>query len=128
MNKRESLKLIDKAYYNIKSILESVSSGQYHKEYYNLIQQEEKNHRRFKPEHIKSGLTICEAVKLFYVQGIIQSLQGKNNFTVKDYLNIRKSIFFGKSLTENYKEELIDILKDVNFEEINKIDYAELMK
>jgi len=48
--------------------------------------------------------------------------------SLKEYLSIRQSIFFAHSLVLNYREELTKALEGVNWEDILKIDYAELMK
>ena len=128
MEKKQALKLINDVYFKIKNVLECVHYGGYHKKYYNLIQQEEKEHRKFCPNGITCGLTTSEAVKLFYVQTIFEYLFNNRKLLVSDYLSIRKSHFFACSLVENYKEELNKALQGVNIEEINKIDYAELMK
>jgi len=129
MDKKQSLKLINEVYGRIKEVLESVHWGGYHKQYYNLNLKEEAEHRRFCPDGVTCGLTKIEAVKLFYVQEIVEALF-KPSFvpTLKDYLSIRQSIFFAHSLALNYREELTKALEGVNWEDILKIEYAELMK
>jgi hypothetical protein len=128
MEKREALKLIQENYWKIKEVLECVAWGNYHKEYYNLIQAEEKDHRRFCPEGVTCGLTQGEAVKLFYVQTIFEYLYTDRKLSARDYLSVRKSHFFACSLVENYREELNKALQGVNFALVNSVDYAELMK
>jgi L-ribulose-5-phosphate 3-epimerase UlaE len=128
MNKKESFKLLDNAYFKIKDILESIRWG-YHNEYYQLHNAEEKAHRRFCPEHIKPGLTQAEAVKLFYVLNIVQAIFVPSIIcNIKSYLHLRKSIFMAYSLVANYHKELSEALKDIPWQDILKIDYAELMK
>jgi hypothetical protein len=129
MDKKQSLKLINEAYYKIKDVLESVHFGSYHRDYYALNLKEESEHRRFCPAGVTCGLTRVEAVKLFYVQEIVEALF-KPSFvpSLKDYLSVRQSIFFAHSLALNYREELVKALEGVNWEDIVKVDYAELMK
>jgi hypothetical protein len=57
-------------------------------------------------------LTKIEAVKLFYVQEIVEALF-KPSFvpTLKEYLSVRQSIFFAHSLALNYREELLKALE-----------------
>ena len=124
MDKRESLKVIQEAYFKIQSVLES---GRYEKEYYNLIRGEEKDHRRFCPDNVSCGLTIGEAVKIFYVQTIFDYLFNGRKLSTKDFLHVRKSHFFACSLVENYKEELNKALQGVDVERVNLVDYARLM-
>lgn len=129
MDKKQSFKLINEAYWKIKDVLEVVHFGGYHRLYYALNLKEESDHRRFCPEGITCGLTKVEAVKLFYVQEIVEALF-KPSFipAIKDYLSIRQSIFMAHSLVANYREELSKALQGIDFESILKIDYAELMK
>jgi len=128
MEKREALKIIQENYFKIKDVLECVAWGNYHKEYYNLIQSEEKDHRKLCPQGVICGLTQAEAIKLFYVQTIFNYLFTNRKLSVRDYLSIRKSHFFACSLVENYKEELLKCLQGVDYNLVNSIDYAELMK
>jgi hypothetical protein len=129
MDKKQSLKLINEAYWKIKDVLESVHFGSYHSQYYALNLKEESEHRRFCPDGVTCGLTKVEAVKLFYVQEIVEALF-KPSFvpSLKDYLSVRQSIFFAHSLALNYREELTRALAVVNWEDILKINYAELME
>jgi len=128
MEKREALKIIQANYEKIKKVLERIHWGGYHKEYYNLIKDEEKSHRKFCPEGISCGLTQAEAVKLFYVETIFEYLSNNRKLSVKDFLSVRKSHFFACSLVENYHIELLEALKDTDFNIVDCIDYAELMK
>jgi len=128
MKKREALKLIQANYWKIKDVLESVAWGNYHKEYFGIIQAEEKAHRRLCPEGITCGLTQAEAVKIFYVQTVFEYLFTERKLSARDYLSVRKSHFFACSLVENYKEELNKALQGVDVQSVNSVDYAELMK
>jgi hypothetical protein len=130
MNKKEIFKLLNEAYWKIKNVLECVGHGSYHSQYYALNLKEEKEHRQFYPwGYLPCGLTTGEAVKLFYVQEIVEALFMPSFIpTVKDYLSIRQSIFFAHSLAVNYKEELSKALQGINWLDIIEIDYAELMK
>jgi len=128
MEKKEALKLIQANYWKIKEVLECVAWGNYHKEYYNLIQQEEKDHRRYCPDGVTCGLTVGEAVKLFYVQTIFEYFFSNKTLLVKEYLHVRKSHFLACAIAENYGKELFQALKGVNWQEVKQIDYAELMK
>jgi hypothetical protein len=129
MDKKESFKLLNEAYWKIKDVLECVGHGCYHNQYYALNLKEEKEHRGFCPDGVTCGLTIGEAVKLFYVKEVIEALfKPSYTPTVKDYLSVRQSIFFAHSLAVNYKEELLKALQGINWQSIIDIDYAELMK
>lgn len=121
-------RIIDNAYYKIDYVLSKINWVGIGKELFDLIKSEEVQHRKFCPDGIKITLPVVYAVKLFYVQGIIQGLSGKLNYTIKDYLSIRKSVLVCQCITENYNKELFEALEFVNFQEILDLDYAELMK
>jgi hypothetical protein len=128
MDKKQALKIIQSNYEKIKEVLTCVHRGGYHKEYYNLIQDEEKSHRRFCPQGVTCGLTVSEAVKLFYVQRIVEALPGVHVPSIGSYLTCQKSWFFAHSLVANYKEELTKALQGVDFTLVNSLDYADLME
>jgi len=128
MDKKNQIKLINEAYRKIDDVLSIQHMGEYGKQYYNLNKGEELQHDKFRPSDVKRGLTISEAVKLFYVTQIIQALKGTLKVTVKEYLFVRKSIFFAVALVETYKIELTEALKGINYDDILAVDYAELNK
>lgn len=121
-------KVLNACYSKLDYAFSSIHYGCYGKQLFKMIKDEEKGHRKFCPDGIKCGLTISEAVKLFYCQGIIEGITDKLNFTVKDYISIRQSILMCQSLALNYKDEIINALQGVNYSDILSIDYAELMK
>jgi len=63
------------------------------------------------------------------VKQIIEFL-GKAEYipSVKDYIFVRQSIFFAYSLVSQYRIEFETALKDINFDDILKLDYVELIK
>lgn len=128
LTKSQQLKLIDNAFRCIKEVLENIHIGEYHNQYYNLNKAEEKDHDRCRPSSISRGISISEAVKLFYVLHIVRSLSGDKNYTIKDYIHIRKSVLMAQSLVENYKDELKKALNGFSYHDILNIDYAELQK
>lgn len=121
-------KALNEVYNKIDYTFQSIKWGQYGNQYYNMIKDEEKQHRKGKPSHVTCGLSISEAIKLFYVRDIIEALQEKYSYTIKDYLHIRQSVLMAYSLVANYREEIEKALEGVNFDEILSLDYAELMK
>jgi hypothetical protein len=126
--KRAQLKAIQKAYIAIEGVLSRVSWGQYGREYFALNRAEELQHDRARPAGIRRGLTIAEAAKVFYVRQIIEALQGTLKVEAREYLWIRKSIFFAVALADNYGQELREALTGVDFAEILKVDYVALQE
>ena len=129
LSKNEQIKLIKTTWQKINEVLSCQSFGQYGKQYLDLNIQEEKRHDKTRPHDIQRGLTIIEAGKLFAVKQIIEFL-GKAEYipSVKDYIFVRQSIFFAYSLVSQYRIEFETALKDINFDDILKLDYVELIK
>ena len=121
-------KILNDVYFKLDYALSNIHWGNYGKQLFKMIQGEEKNHRRGCPEGVSCGLSVSEAVKLFYVKGLIESLQGKNHFTIKDYINIRQSVLMAQSLALNYGPELSKAIEGLPIDEVLALDYAELMK
>lgn len=129
MEKRKALKFIDSYYYKIKSVLECQHFGEYHNQFYNLIRDEEKQHRHWKPEGINCGLTIAEATKYFYVRDLIEAVLKLSKIPdIKEVLHLKPSYVFCHTLALNYEKELKEVLQDVDIKILYEIDYAELMK
>lgn len=121
-------KILNDVYSKLDYTLSSIHWGNYGKQLFKMIQDEEKDHRRFRPENVSCGLSISEAVKLFYVKGLVESLQGKNHFTMRDYIHIQQSVLLAQSLAENYQDELSKAIEGLPIDEVLAFDYAELMK
>lgn len=121
-------KILDSVYYKLDYTLQGIHWGNYGKQLFNLIKKEEKEHRRYCPDSVKCGLSISDAVKLFFVHGIIDGLQQKTQYTIKDVLNIRPSVILAYSIALNYMDELNKSLEGINLEDVLSLDYAELMK
>lgn len=129
LTKNESFKIINPIYFKLERILESISHGNYGKVYFDLIKAEEKEHRNFTYFYgVTYGLTVSESVKLFYVKRIAEALQGEKIPLVKDFLFCQKSCFYAFSLVENYRKELKTCFSRLDFEKLDFVDYADLMK
>lgn len=128
LTKKEQLKLINEAFQRINYVLSIVSWGQYGDIYYKMNLEEEKAHRRLKPEDVVCGLTQTQAVKLFYVKQIADFLLGADKPLVEHYLSYRKSVYYAYALVHDYEDKLRDELKDIDLEALTQLDYAELNK
>jgi hypothetical protein len=125
---RQNFKEVEKAFSRLQYLFGSLHWGQYGKHLEALHRKEESQHRKgWKPEGYKEALTITESVKLFFVQYIIDCLQGKS-FTVKDILHVRESFIYSASLVANYKEDIEKALHGVDFDKILKLDYSDMVK
>lgn len=129
MNKKQQIKLIKETWNKIDYCLSSISWGQYGKEYLQLNIREEKSHDNFRGDNSR-GISIVTAAKLFAVKQIIEILSGQDKFkpTTKEYLHLRKSIYFAWALIENYGDKLKEALKNVNFDDVLSLDYCKLIE
>lgn len=132
---KKKFKEVDKAFFNIQHVFSSVHHGQYGKQYFKLHMEEEKQHRRSCPDSIKSGLTISEAVKLFFVQYLVKFLDNTRKIPdIKQVLTVRPSYIFAGALVLNYGDDIKKALnmtyngESIDIEVIKSLDYAELMK
>jgi hypothetical protein len=102
--------------------------------YVAIHEEEEKGHRKFKPDFVNAGLTKGQSVKLFAVKQIFDTFipnEGGTIFkpTAEDYLYVRRSCFAAWSIRshclaeiekEFTKEEMIHFLDNVDYVELNK--------
>ena len=127
MTKKEQIQLIKEAWNCIDRVLEMKAWGNYGVDYLRLCIDEEKKHDKLRPSGTARGITIREAGQLFAVKTMVSGLVDIEKPTLKHYLHCRKSLFYGWSLVENYREELKESLKHINFNDIKSINYAELI-
>lgn len=129
MEKRQALKFIDKYFYRIRDVLECQHYGEYHTQYYNLIRNEEKHHRQWKPEGVTCGITITESTKYFYTRDIIEAVFKVSKIPdIKEVLHLKPSYVFCHTLVLNYEKELKEVLQDVDLQVLSQIDYVKLME
>lgn len=128
MLKSKQRKILNEVYQALNYALSSIHSGQYGEKLFSMLRKEELKHRKFCPAGIVCCLSVSEAVKIFFCRDIIEGLQGKYNFTVKDILNIRPSVLFAHSLALNYREELQKAIENLPFNEVLGLNYADLIK
>ena len=127
LTKNQQLKLIDNAWREINYYLRNVSWGGYGNTYWEMNRKEEKDHDKMRPEGISRGISVNQAAKLFAAQQIAKYLLGDKPLDIKSYLYCRKSLYYAASLVENYREGLEKALKDIDLQELVKIDYCKLI-
>lgn len=131
MNKSKALKAIDQAYYRLAACCEHTNEWD---RYLALIDQEEKQHRKFKPAGLSCGLTFGQARRLFAVKEVFDRFIPNESGTIwtptaKDYFYVKGSVFGAcviadkceeQILKEFKKPEMLDWLKSVDYCELNK--------
>lgn len=128
LSKNQSLKLINKVSNELDYKFQSIHWGEYGKQLKDIIREGEKRHRKLAPDNHNFGLTISQSVNLFYVKLICEGLFDCKDYSIKDYMHIRKDVLFAYSLAKNYEQELKECFKDVNIQDVLNLDYADLMK
>lgn len=141
MTKKEQLDLIRKISGRLHTALDHITWSNIYDNYLKENIQDEKNHLKYKPESCRHGLTALEGGTFFAVKHIIDFFHNKNHdifipdfkFSVyipqvKDYLSVKKVIFSAYAIVENYNEQIKEALKDLDYSEILKMDYVELVQ
>lgn len=132
MKKSEAIKAINDAFWRLARCCDHRHEWD---QYLALHWEEEKGHRRFKPDHVECGLTRAQSVRLFAVKEVfdrwIVHPGNEHIFTpeAKDYFSIRKSVFAACAIADLCGDK---ILKEFPLPEmkhwLESIDYAELNK
>jgi hypothetical protein len=128
LSRSKQLKLINEITSKIDYTLQAIQWGIYGNQLKKLIRQGEKDHRNSASSGVKHGLSINQAVKLFYAKLIFEGLFYRTEYILKDYLHIRQDVLFAYSLALNYEKELKKCFQGIDHSNIQDLDYAGLMK
>lgn len=127
--KAQQIKLINEAYYKLVGACEHTDDWD---RYVGLVEDEEKEHRRFKPDGIACGLTKAQSVRLFVVKEVFDRFVPNESGKVftpvaSDYFHIKQSVFGACSIVERCG---VEIAKAVPFaymrDWLKAVDYVEL--
>lgn len=127
LSKRQQLELIKKISYCLQ-VLDNISWTNYYSDYLKENIREEKNHRGFKPDGIESGITTMQGGMFFSVQQIIRFLEGEEAPDLSGYLFMRKTIFTAYSIVQQYKDNIQEALKDIDYKPVLDMDYCYLVQ
>lgn len=127
MSKRESLALIDKAYYALERALESKADRDW-RTYYQQNLDEEKGHRRFKFTSVSDGITAPQAARLFCVRQVAEYVNGDKAPDVSEIFSLRLSLYMACALVARYREQITAALTPFDLQSVLALDYAELNK
>lgn len=129
---KEALDLIEKAYWRMARCCESTHDWD---RYLELIWQEERNHQRFKPDHVRNGLTRAQSVRLFAVQNIFHTFtSGRPGEAIfkpqaEDTFHVKPAIFGAFSIAKTRGPEIKAEFTVAEMDAwLKRIDYAELNK
>lgn len=129
LSKKEQIKLLKEISSRLASALNDISWTHYYTNYLKENIKEEKDHLRMKPEGVKHGLTAYEGGLLFSVQQIIEYFaNSESKPCFEGYIYCRKSIYTAYSLVKTYNEQIKNALQGIDYSEVLKMDYCELVK
>jgi len=125
LSKKEQLKLIDKAYYELE-LLNNIQWTHYRDELFELCKTEEKKHDR---NRVNRGITVNEASKMFVVKRIAEYLLDEKRMPSMDsFIWCLQSCFYSASLVLNYRERIKKAWSELDIQSIASLDYSELVK
>lgn len=88
---------------------------------------DEKEHRKWKPDHVSSPLGLSDSYKLFTVQHVFEGFN--SNIRVEDILHIRTACFYGVGIAKEFHKEITEEFSPEEIEWFLKnVDYAKLME
>ncbi len=132
MKHSEALNKIQQAYWKLERCGEHTHEWD---RYVQMVTQAERDHRRFKPEHIRCGLTLSHAVRLFVVKQVFERFvpahESEKIFTPQatDFFRVRADIFAACAIAELCKEQILKAFSESEMREwLDVIDYAALNK
>ena len=152
VDRKQQLKMLDAAYWRLAGCCESTHEWD---KYVDLNGQEEKAHRRFKPDHVECGLTKAQAVRYFAVKEVFERFgmpnvcrcgwKGANTTcpecgkeaspqktftpTAEDFFHIRHSVFAAVAIVKLCEAKIwaeFDRLEMIEW--LSTVDYCELNK
>lgn len=129
MTKNQQIKLINRAF-DALEVLNNQTMSPLRNRYLSQNIEEEKGHRRFKPDGVRCGLTIREAARLFCVRQIAEYLNGAETPAPNQWLHLRLSNLTACALVAEYGEQIKAAWAEfgIAIDDLLALDYAELNK
>ena len=127
MNKEQKQikKRIDQAYSKL-HVLSNITWTPYRDEIFDMNKKDEKRHRFNRPaSDFEASINDC--AKMFTVKNIAESLLNVEKWEVKDLIRVRKSALYSQSVVENYKDRIVEALKDEDLKYLSNLDYIALI-
>ena len=127
MNKEQKQikKRIDQAYSKL-HVLSNITWTPYRDEIFDMNKKDEKRHRFNRPSSDFEA-SINDCAKMFTVKNIAESLLNVEKWEVKDLIRVRKSALYSQSVVENYKDRIVEALKDEDLKYLSNLDYIALI-
>src|SRR5215475_12732973 len=128
----KAIKLINETFWKLERACEHRHEWD---QYLLLIDRAERNHRKLKPDFVKCGLTVPQAVKHFAVKQVFERIvpahPGETKFIPKseDFFAVRADIFAACAIIEMGHDKITKAFSESDMREyLDSIDYVELNK
>lgn len=125
MNTREINAIVSKAYSRL-DVLNNISLTPYRDRCFRMACEEERDHRRFKPDGLRIPASVADAGRFFVVLRVAECLLGKRP-DIKDLISTQPSAFYAASLVANYQKEIREALTGIELRVLVGLDYCELV-
>jgi hypothetical protein len=125
MNTKQINNLVRRAYSAL-DVLNNIKMTAYRDHCFKMACEEERGHRRFKPDGLRIPASVQDAGRFFVVLRIAESLLGRR-YEIADILNCQQSALFAAALVATYEKEIREALKDLELRELVGLDYCELV-
>ena len=117
--------------YDRLDVLNEINWTRYRDDLFKMEKKSERDHRN---GHIHSGrayskraISINDSARYFACKHILDALVQEPP-SVKGFLSLKRSIFYGHSLVANYRTRIERCLDGFNFRDFKKLNYVDLVK
>jgi len=125
---KSMIKFINKAYDDLR-VLNNITWEKYRDDLLKMEIASEKRHRNSMPDwkEYHDNARVVDCGKLWVVLHIAECFTQPDKYTVKDYINVKKSCILACSIVENYWKEIKEAWKDYDINQLANLDYLMLV-
>ena len=116
--------------YDRLNVLNDVTWTRYRDDLFKMERKSERDHRNTwcdGREYSKRAISINDSARYFACKHILDALVQEPP-SVKGFLSLKRSIFYGHSLVANYRTRIERCLDGFNFRDFKKLNYVDLVK
>jgi len=116
--------------YDRLDVLNDVTWTRYRDDLFKMERKSERDHRNTwcdGREYSKRAISINDSARFFACKHILDALVQEPP-SLKGFLSLKRSIFYGHSLVANYRTRIERCLDGFNFRDFKQLDYVDLVK
>jgi len=116
--------------YDRLNVLNDVTWTRYRDDLFKMERKSERDHRNTwcdGREYSKRAISINDSARFFACKHILDALVQEPP-SIKGFLSLKRSIFYGHSLVANYRTRIERCLDGFNFRDFKQLDYVDLVK